>query len=384
MQRTTEVRVKADILIAGAPISTLCQLANVLSKRKYNVRPVTDRSQLRAAVRLAVPDLILLDVNLPPQGGQPVCARLAADLETGHVPIICTGVAADPAARAQVLAAGASDYLVKPFSPVEALARVETHLRLRSLQRRVAEQEARVERVRAERHRTDAEQRRLIADLEAYAHMVAHDLKGPLSQISGFAKLLPEDAADNLSGDAHRYLDAIRRSAHKSMNIVDELLLLATVRKLEEIDVSVLDMGAVVDEACDRLIWLIRETGAAVQRPKTWPSARGYAPWVEQVWVNYISNAVRYGGEPPRLELDSAVGSDGAIRFWVRDNGRGLESIDQERLFHATPPSERVRAQGHGLGLSIVRRIVHKLGGRVGVDSAPGRGSTFWFTLPSA
>ncbi len=156
------------------------------------------------------------------------------------------------------------------------------------------------------------------------------------------------------------------------------------MRKLEEIDVSVLDMGAVVDEACDRLVWFIRETGAAVQRPKAWPAARGYAPWVEQVWVNYISNAVRYGGEPPRLQLGSSVRPDGMVRFWVRDNGSGLDSAEQKRLFGAVSPREQIRARGHGLGLSIVRRIVHKLGGRVGVDSAPGRGSAFWFTLPAA
>ena len=383
MHRVLETRVKADIIIAGSPIDALCRLANVFNQRRYHVRPVADHSQLLEAVRLALPDLILLDIRLPPEGGEDVCAQLTDQPETCHIPIICMGVAADPAARARVLAAGAVDYLVEPFALAEALARVETHLRLRSLQCQDARREARVEGIRAERCQGDAEQNRLIANLEAYAHMVAHDLKGPLSQIVGFAELLP-DVARRPTDNAQPYLDAIRRSARKSMNIVDELLLLAAVRKLEDINVTVLDMGAVVDEACDRLVWLVREAGAAVHRPTVWPAVRGYAPWIEQVWVNYISNAVKYGGDPPRLELGSTVQPEGIVRFWVRDNGPGLGRAEQERLFYAVSGTEPVRAKGHGLGLSIVRRIVHKLGGRVGVESTPSQGSTFWFSLPRA
>lgn len=384
MHRTADNRVIANILIAGVPAPTLCELANVLRQRGHNVCTLSDAPQLQTALHRALPDLLLLDVRLPPEGGLAACTRLVDDPETHHLPIVLTGVTADPAARARAFAAGAADLLVRPFSPPEALARIETQLRLHTLQRRVVRQETRVERMRAEWRRAHAEQQRLIANLEAYAHTVAHDLKGPLSQLAGFADILPEAAAGRNGGDAQPYLDAIRRTAYKSINIVDELLLLATVRKLEEIDLTVVDMGTVVDEACDRLVWLIWETDAEVRRPNLWPTARGYAPWVEQVWVNYISNAIRYGGDPPRLQLGSSARPDGMVRFWLHDNGPGLDSAEQEGLFQTVSPSEPVRTKGHGLGLSIVRRIVHMLGGRVGVESASGQGSTFWFTLPAA
>jgi two-component system sensor histidine kinase/response regulator len=110
----------------------------------------------------------------------------------------------------------------------------------------------------------------------------------------------------------------------------------------------------------------------------------GYAPWIEEVWVNYLSNAMKYGGRPPLVELGAMEQPDAMVRFWVRDNGEGLSLDEQSRLFTPYTQLHLVRARGHGLGLSIVLRIVKKLGGEVGVESQVGHGSTFAFTLPLA
>jgi signal transduction histidine kinase len=100
------------------------------------------------------------------------------------------------------------------------------------------------------------------------------------------------------------------------------------------------------------------------------------------VWANYISNALKYGGRPPRLELGATDGADGTVRFWVRDNGYGLTTEEQARLFTPFTRLSKVSAQGHGLGLSIVRRIMERMGGKAGVESQQGLGSLFTFTLP--
>jgi len=110
--------------------------------------------------------------------------------------------------------------------------------------------------------------------------------------------------------------------------------------------------------------------------------AHGYAPWIEEVWVNFISNGLKYGGNPPLLELGSDATDADMIRFWVRDNGIGIDAASQSELFTEFTRLDKVRAQGHGLGLSIVHRIIKKLGGYVGVESGPGEGSMFYFTLP--
>jgi signal transduction histidine kinase len=108
----------------------------------------------------------------------------------------------------------------------------------------------------------------------------------------------------------------------------------------------------------------------------------GYGPWVEEVWANYVSNAIKYGGTPPRVEVGATSLPDGMVRFWVRDNGPGIAPENQARLF-AEFERLQTKAEGHGLGLSIVKRIVQRLGGQVGVESQAGQGSTFSFTLPS-
>jgi signal transduction histidine kinase len=165
--------------------------------------------------------------------------------------------------------------------------------------------------------------------------------------------------------------------------IIDGLLLLAGVRKMD-VKMEPLDMPSIVAEAQRNLASMTAEYQAEMVVPDTWPAALGYGPWVEEVWVNYISNAIKYGGRPPRVELGAEAQPDGMVRFWVWDNGSGLMPEVRARLFVPFTQLSHLHGKGHGLGLSIVQRIVDRLGGHVGVESAsvPGRGSVFSFTLP--
>ena len=219
------------------------------------------------------------------------------------------------------------------------------------------------------------------ADLDAFAHTVAHDLNNPLTRIIGFAEIL-EDEFDAFSReDVRRYLHTIAQAAHKMRIITDELLLLSSVR-IEDIQLEPLDMAEIVSEVLNRLAYQIELHQAEIVAPESWPVALGYGTWIEEVWVNYVSNAIKYGGRPPRVELGATDGADGTVRFWVRDNGYGLTREEQARLFTPFTRLDKVSATGHGLGLSIVRRIMEKLGGKAGVESKVGLGSLFTFTLP--
>ncbi|MDY0018362.1 MAG: histidine kinase N-terminal 7TM domain-containing protein [Anaerolineae bacterium] len=226
------------------------------------------------------------------------------------------------------------------------------------------------------------------AELDAFAHTVAHDLKNPLSVLIGFSTLLetrmqrmePAQVTDNL----HR----ITATGYKMWDIIQELLLLASVRQMAEVEVGPLDMGALASEALGRFANRLAEPNVIIVTASDWPTTVGHAPWVEEVWVNYISNALKYGGDPekgipPRVELGfDAPPNDSSVRFWVKDNGTGLTPEQQAQLFTPFTRLYTTEAEGHGLGLSIVQRIVTRLGGKVGVESAPGMGSSFWFTLP--
>lgn len=215
-------------------------------------------------------------------------------------------------------------------------------------------------------------------ELDAFAHTVAHDLKSPLSIVVGYTELLYEETV----GQEHNYLGIIANTVHKIDSIIDELLLLAEVRK-GRVELKPLPIGVIAREACSRLSHLAAAHVAQIHIATDWPPALGHGPWVEEIWINYVSNAIKYGGHPPVIELGSdRLTDDGQVRFWVKDNGAGLSAPQQAKLFTPFTQLAQVRATGHGLGLSIVRRIVEKLGGTVGVESTIGQGSTFYFTLP--
>lgn len=218
-------------------------------------------------------------------------------------------------------------------------------------------------------------------ELAAYDYTVAHDLKNPLALVIGYAELLEEGRATMSDQELQKHLHTIAQHGYKIRSIIDELLLLAGLRDME-VEVRPLDMASIVAETRRRLVNMIEEYRAEIILPDLWPVASGYGPWVEEVWVNYLSNAIKYGGRPPRLELGAREQADGLVRFWVCDNGPGIPPEEQPRLFSRFTRLDPGRAQGHGLGLSIVRRIVERLGGHVEVESKVGQGSLFAFSLP--
>ena len=231
--------------------------------------------------------------------------------------------------------------------------------------------------------RTITEREQLIEELDAFAHTVAHDLKNPLGLVVGYAEMMLSDEFDEITEERLRFtLGMIAQGAEKMNDIIQALLLLAGVRKAESVKVHRLDMGAIVDEVQHRLTYLIDRFDGVIAAPEVWPVALGYAPWIEEVWANYISNALKYGGQPPSIELGATVQDDGYVRFWVRDHGPGLTTEEQVQVFTPFTRLSEIEVEGHGLGLSIVQRIVEKLGGQVAVESTPGQGSVFSFTLP--
>jgi PAS domain S-box-containing protein len=220
-------------------------------------------------------------------------------------------------------------------------------------------------------------------ELDAFAHTVAHDLNASMSLVVGYSDTLAAIHQTLSPEELHEYLMLIARNGRKMSNIINELLLFASMRR-KDIPFKPLNMAAIVEEALRRLDYEVQTVEAEIIKPESFPRAVGHAAWVEEVWFNYISNGLKYGGRPPRLELGSTILGDGTIQFWVQDNGGGLSESQQGVVF--TPPSQTgiLRVQGHGLGLSIVRRIVDKLNGRVFVESQMEKGSRFGFILPAS
>ncbi len=234
------------------------------------------------------------------------------------------------------------------------------------------------------------ERDKLINELNAYASTVAHDLKNPLSLIVGHTNLIKRKNKELLPDNVQNSLNVISKTGFQMTQITDSLLLLASVRNLEDVQAEPLDTAVILNNAWERLTHLAEKANAQLIQPDEWPPALGYAPWIEEVWTNYLSNAIKYGGDPPYIKVgwDMPLNIDGTqnqIRFWIHDNGQGLSPEETEKLFQQYSRLEQhSKLQGHGLGLSIVKRIIEKQDGTFGVESEPGKGSTFFFTLPIA
>ncbi len=248
-------------------------------------------------------------------------------------------------------------------------------------QREVEEQNKQLEALTEGLQQTNQQLQMSNSELNAYAHTVAHDLKAPVSTLLSASSVLQNK---NFSPEQHEFAaQIILRTAKKMNNIIHELLLLSTLRESDVIQIAPLDMVKILCEVEDRLGALPERSDAEIIYPESWPTAEGYAPWVEAVWTNYLSNAIKYGGRPPKIVLGATQLDSATAKFWVKDNGNGITSEQQARLFTPFERLTQTTIEGHGLGLSIVQRIVNRLDGKVGVESDDS-GSTFFFTLPLA
>jgi two-component system sensor histidine kinase/response regulator len=408
------------VLLVDDTPANLGVLFEHLDEHGYRVLVAEDGEEAVDLAERVGPDVILLDVMMPGMDGFETCERLKAQPQTRDIPVIFMTALTDTRDKVKGFRAGAVDYVTKPFQHEEVLARVRTQVQMRRLDARLRQQNARLESEVADRVSAEAALKEHVAmleaqnaELDAFARTVAHNLKDPLNGLLGFADLLADEAG--LAGAPARYLEHIIQSAQRMNAITEELLLLARLRA-QDVERVPLDMAPIVARSRARLAPLIAAHKAEIRVSATWPRALGYASWVEEVWVNYLSNAIKYGGDPPRIELGASplpapggpdtrpdtrpdarpdtrpdTGPDpgpdtGAryVRYWVRDSGPGIAEDARPHLFTEFTRLGQVQIQGYGLGLSIVKRIVDKLGGRVGVDTKAGAGSTFYFDLQAA
>ena len=229
-----------------------------------------------------------------------------------------------------------------------------------------------------------AELQQLVSELDAFSHTVAHDLKSPLSGVIGYAEILMQEIEHLSTHESKEMATRLVQSGQRMRHIIDGLLTLATTRA-GDVPLNVLNMKVIVLDQKERLAYALAEREAQLHLvADQWPRVVGYEAWVGEVWANYISNAIKYGGDPPLIELGTDFVENNQARFWVRDNGPGLTAEQQAKLFTPFTQLGERRADSHGLGLSIAQRIIERLGGRVGVESEVGEGSLFYFTLPLA
>jgi signal transduction histidine kinase len=268
------------------------------------------------------------------------------------------------------------------------------HLRRLGVEReKVAEEH----RMRAERSQAEvyersqelAEANRKLRDanreLEAFCYSVSHDLRAPLRAIDGFSRILAEDYAAELADDACEYLSLLRENAQRMGQLIDDLLRLARVSR------KALDLQRVDPAAIARMALAELESDRAGRRVEvavcSLPSCSADPALLKQVFLNLLSNAIKYTRcrETARIEVGASRAADsGEVTYYVTDNGDGFDMRYVGKLFGVFQRLHRAEEyEGTGIGLALVKRIVHHHGGRVWAEAEVGEGATFSFTLRS-
>ncbi|HET9228433.1 MAG TPA: ATP-binding protein [Thermoanaerobaculia bacterium] len=339
--------------------------------REHEVVAVADGAEALRLAREQPFDLVLADVMMPRLDGFGLLAGLRSDERTRTLPVILLSARAGEEAQVEGMEAGADDYLVKPFSARELLARVDAHLRLQRI-RREAEQSLR-----------EADRRK-----DEFLAMLAHELRNPLAPIRNAVHVLK--LAGPL-GDRQQWArEIIERQTQHLTRLVDDLLDVSRItRGKVALAREPLDLATIVNRAVETSLPLIdaRRHQLDVALPPEPVRVDGDLTRLVQVVGNLLNNAAKYTDEGGHIRLE-AVLEDGMAVIRVRDNGMGLPADLLPHIFDLFSQADRSldRSQGGlGIGLTLVRRLVELHGGEVEARSdGPGQGSEFVVRLPAA
>jgi two-component system sensor histidine kinase/response regulator len=369
-EMTMNPTARADILIVDDTPANLDVLTEMLTQQGYEARPVPSGPLALQSARVQPPDLILLDINMPEMNGYEVCKHLKADETLRDVPVIFISALNDTADKVKAFDMGAVDYVAKPFQFEEVKARVETHLRIYHLQKELAQQYGAIKKLEELK--------------DNLTHMIVHDMASPIQTISMALDLVLSDGPDQNAES----VDVLSRAWDASRNLTEMVNSLLDISRMESGQMPLrranVELRHLAEEAAEAMQLL---TGAknirlVVQGPEVFLYAD--KDLIRRVFVNLIGNAVKFTPAGGAVTI-SVSASDGQTRAEVRDNGCGIPEQYHERIFEKFSQVESSREEckhSTGLGLTFCKLAVAAHNGKIGVQSRPGEGSTFWFSLP--
>ncbi|MBW2645301.1 MAG: PAS domain S-box protein [Deltaproteobacteria bacterium] len=222
-----------------------------------------------------------------------------------------------------------------------------------------------------------------IAELEAFSYSVSHDLRAPLRAMQGFAQALMEDYAEKLNAVGKDYGHRIVDAAQRMETLIEDLLTYSRLSRAE-IRLAPVSLESIIEEVLAQLQGEIEDKQAQITIDKPFPQAGGHRSTLAQVVTNLVDNATKFVSPDVHPQIRIWAEERGKyIRLSVKDNGIGIAAEHQERIFRVFERLHGIETYaGTGIGLAIVRKGITRMGGKCGVESTPGKGSTFWVELP--
>ncbi|MBF0626917.1 MAG: hybrid sensor histidine kinase/response regulator [Magnetococcales bacterium] len=356
---------QAKILIVDDETTNIDVLVGLLENQYKTVVAKNGEQALKRAKVAPLPDLILLDIMMPDIDGFEVCRRLKEDAETRTIPIIFITGRESEQDETKGLTVGAVDFIRKPFSPIVALARIQTHVALQRQRHRLLE---------------------LNAIKNRFLGMAAHDLRNPLNSISGLSEILLTMQLEE--SEKRSFIQTIHDVSGQMLKLIHDLLDVSTLESGHfALEKRPCDLGALVGERVELLKFTARQKGITIRIERQEILEAALDPdRVAQVIDNLVSNAIKFS--PVDGEIVVRVGCEGQRVFvQVRDQGPGIPEQEHHRLFGAfeklsTRPTAKEKSTG--LGLSIVKSIVDAHHGEILVANGTERGAIFTCYLPMA
>jgi two-component system sensor histidine kinase/response regulator len=376
----------SKLLIVDDELPQLRAMCDTLEAEGYSVTGSSSAKQALQAMRDEHFDLAITDLTMPEMDGIAFLTA-AREIDPLLIGIVMTGHGTIDTAVA-AMKAGAFDYILKPFTlrmirPVLDRALGVRRLMNENVQLRQAEEMIRslnagLEKVVEDRTRqlTDANK-----ELEAFAHSISHDLRGPLRAVNNFTHLLVEECQDQFNERARGYVERVLGSVNRMESLIEDLMRLSRVNgaDLRRVDIDVSKMVAsIVAE------FQARDPARHVDTSISEGLHAKADPQLLRIALeNLLGNAWKFtqGAQDARIEFGVADADTGV--FYVRDNGAGFNAEYAKDLF---VPFRRLHTSaefpGSGIGLSIVQRIIRRHGGSVAAEGSPGHGATFYFSIP--
>ena len=344
---------------------------------EYDVEAVGDGAAALAAVRARMPDLVLADVMMPTLDGFGLLQALRADPRTRELPIVLLSARAGEEARIDGMRAGADDYLVKPFSARELLARIGAHIKMAQLRRTAAERERVLRQAAEDANRVKA----------TFLATMSHELRTPLNAIIGYTDLLDAEVAGSLTEGQKSQLERIQLASRHLLQMIEEILTFSRIEAgREEVHLEMVDLTALAAETCRLVEPLAAQKSLAFhyEGPDDRLVARTDAGKLRQILLNLLSNAIKFtdrGAVTLRV-----IDAGREIAFEIRDTGVGIAPEQLDRIFEPFRQADSTgprRHGGTGLGLTVSRELAHLLGGDISVVSRPEHGSSFTLRIPA-
>jgi signal transduction histidine kinase len=380
----------ASVLLADDNADMREYVQRLLS-RQFVVIAATDGEDAYNKALQYKPDLVLTDVMMPRLNGFGLLEKIRSHPKLRYIPVIILSARAGEEAKVEGLEAGADDYLVKPFTARELLARVDANIRIaRSRSQHASLLEQEVKRQTKVLRELNTALLQSNEDLQQFAHVASHDLKEPVRKIRTFSNRLQEEYGKTLPPQARQFLTKIEQATQRMVMMIEGVLEYSTLNGSEQ-TIEPIDLNQIIDFVTTDLELPIAEKNASIVHGAL-PQLEGAPVLIYQLFYNLINNSLKFARSdtPPVITVvadllhGQTVEQDGeVVELVIRDNGIGFDQEHTDRIFNTFARLHaRDKYEGTGLGLALCRKIVERHHGSISATGEKDKGAAFTIRLP--